>query len=141
MTDLAPQTGDIPVPFPSPLTQPFWDGCDRRELLFQRCRDCGKATHTPAYICAHCTSRALVWERSTGRGAVYSWTTVWRPQVPTFEVPYVAIIVTMDEGWEILSNLVGCPHDAVRVGLRVEVDFHEINGGVVLPYFRPIDEG
>jgi uncharacterized OB-fold protein len=141
MSFLAPQTGDIPVPYPSPLTQPFWDGCARGELLFQRCHDCGNATHTPAYICAHCTSQALTWERSAGTGSVYSWTTVWRPQVPTFEVPYTAIIVAVDEGWEMLSNLIGCPHDAVEVGMRVEVEFHEINGGVLLPYFRPLTEG
>jgi uncharacterized OB-fold protein len=58
--------------------------------------------------------------------------------MPTFEVPYTAIIVTMDEGWEILSNLIGCPHDRVEVAMRVEVDFHEITGGAVLPYFRPL---
>jgi uncharacterized OB-fold protein len=123
------------------LTQPFWDGCARHELLFQRCATCAQATHTPAYICAHCTSEELTWERSAGTGSIYSWTTVWRPQMPTFEVPYTAIVVTMDEGWEFLSNLIGCPHDAVEVGMRVEVEFHEVQGGAILPYFRPVTRG
>ena len=56
---------------------------------------------------------------------------------PSFEVPYAAIIVDMDEGWQILSNLIGCEHDAVEIGMRVEVEFHEMDGGFTLPYFRP----
>ena len=52
-------------------------------------------------------------------------------------MPYVAIIVDMDEGWQILSNLIGCPDDAAEIGMRVEVEFHEMEGGFTLPYFRP----
>jgi len=137
VTTLQPQTGAIPLPTPSVLSRPFWDGCNRGELLFQRCGVCGRATHTPAYICAHCTSPALTWERSAGTGSVYSWTTVWRPQMPEFEVPYVAIIVELDEGWHFLSNLIGCEVDDVEIGMRVEVEFHPVQGGFQLPYFGP----
>jgi uncharacterized OB-fold protein len=139
MTLLAPQTGTIPGPHPSELTQPFWDGCARGELLFQRCATCGLATHTPAFICAHCTSPALAWEVSAGTGSVYSWTTVWRPQTPAFVVPYQPIIVDVDEGFQLLSNLIGCEHDAVHVGMRVAVQFHAIADGTMLPYFMPED--
>jgi uncharacterized protein len=137
VTQLQPQRGVIPAPDPSGLSKPFWDGCQRGELLFQRCADCGAATHTPAYICSQCTSRALTWERSSGRGVVYSWTVVWRPQIPAFEVPYAPVIVDMDEGWQMLSNLVGCAVDDVAVGLPVEVEFHAVASGFQLPYFAP----
>jgi uncharacterized OB-fold protein len=105
--------------------------------LFQRCADCDGITHTPAVMCAHCVSRNLTWERSAGTGAVYSWTTVWRPQTPAFTIPYTAVIVDVDEGWQMLSNLIGCEHDAVDVGMRVEVEFHPLNDEITLPYFRP----
>jgi uncharacterized OB-fold protein len=44
----------------------------------------------------------------------------------------------MEEGWFILSNLVGCEDDAVAIGLRVEVVFHSSGGDddIVLPYFQ-----
>jgi len=138
MTLLQPQTGNIPRPTAGHFSQPYWDGCARGELLFQRCSDCNGITHTPALICAHCASRNLTWEKSAGTGAVYSWTAVWRPQTPDFTVPYVAVIVDMDEGWQILSNIIGCEHDAVEIGQRVAVEFHPITDGVMLPYFRPI---
>jgi hypothetical protein len=138
MTVLGPQTGAIPPPTPSVLSQPFWDACARGELLFQRCDECGHATHTPAFLCSNCASQSLRWERSSGRGTIYSWTAVWRPQVPAFEVPYVAVVVDVEEGWQMLSNVIGCTVDDVEVGMRVEVEFHPIPGGFTLPYFRAV---
>lgn len=141
MTLLQPQTGAIPTPHPTLVSQPYWDGAARGELLFQRCGVCNGITHTPAMVCAHCSARELTWEKSAGTGSVYSWTTVWRPQTPEFTVPYVAVIVEMDEGWHILANLIGIEHDAVHIDMRVAVEFHPINGGIHLPYFRPTDTG
>ncbi|HEV8298176.1 MAG TPA: OB-fold domain-containing protein [Acidimicrobiales bacterium] len=137
MTMLHPQTGDIPLPYPTVVSKAYWDGCARGELLFQRCADCHLITHTPALVCAHCSSRNLSWERSAGTGAIYSWTTVWRPQTPAFTVPYTAIVVDMDEGWQMLSNLIGCEPDDARIGMRVQVEFHPLRDGITLPYFRP----
>ena len=88
-------------------------------------------------MCAHCTSRRLSWERSTGVGAIYSWTVVWRPQSPAFTVPYAPVIVDVAEGWQILSHLIGCEPDDVAVGQRVAVEFHATESGFSLPYFRP----
>jgi hypothetical protein len=57
---------------------------------------------------------------------------------PAFVTPYVPIIVTMEEGWNVLSNLVGCEDDAVAIGKAVEVVFHNSGGAddIVLPYFQ-----
>jgi uncharacterized OB-fold protein len=140
MTWLEPQSGQITSPYPGVLSQPYWDACRRGELTFQRCADCGGATHTPAVVCAHCTSTALSWEVSSGRGTVYSWTTVWRAVTPAFVAPYVVVIVDVEEGWQMLANLIDCEHDAVQVGLPVTVTFHPLPDGAVLPYFRPAAE-
>lgn len=136
MTLLGAQIGDIPRPVPGPVSAPYWDGCREGRLLFQRCRECTAPTHTPAMLCSVCSSRELVWEQSSGRGVIYSWTRVWRPVTPAFEVPYVPLVVTMEEGWWMLANLVGCEHDAVAVGLPVEVEFHTFDDGFALPYFH-----
>ena len=141
MTMLRPQTGAITRPSPGPISEPYWEGCRVGELRFQRCDDCGGATHTPAVLCAHCSSSALHWEVSTGRGTVYSWTTVWRPVTPAFEVPYQPVVVAMEEGFWFLSCLVDCDHEAVHEGLEVEVMFHALDDGFVLPYVRPRTPG
>ncbi len=79
----------------------------------------------------------MTWEPSSGDGQLYSWTTVFRPQTPEFSVPYAPVIVDVEEGWQMLSCLVGCDHEAAAIGLPVEVEFHTTDGGVTLPYFRP----
>jgi uncharacterized OB-fold protein len=137
MTLLVPQTGAIPQPNPTVTSKVFWDGCARDQLLVQRCEDCHGTTHTPALICSHCCSRALRWEQSTGSGVVISWTTVWRPQTQEFVVPYSPVVVELSEGWQMLSNITGCEHDAVYIGMPVEVWFHPLSESVKIPYFRP----
>jgi uncharacterized OB-fold protein len=56
---------------------------------------------------------------------------------PDFTTPYAPVIVDLDEGYQMLSNLVGCTVGDVRVGLRVKVRFHRI-GERTLPYFEPL---
>ena len=58
--------------------------------------------------CAACGAATLTWERSAGRGRLYSWTVVWRPQHPTFHVPYAPSIIELDEGFWLMSAMVGC---------------------------------
>ena len=131
------QPPGIPLPRAWSLTQPHWDGCKRGELMVQRCEDCGRHVFIPQYACTSCLSEHLEWVPSSGRGTVYSYTTVHRPQQPAFETPYVCAIVELDEGWHMLTNLVGLEPDDVRIGMRVEVAFHAVSDEVTLPYFRP----
>jgi uncharacterized protein len=137
MTLLRPQPPGTPAPVPSLFSAPYWEGCARGELRFLRCANCHQALADAPRICWRCHSRELNWEVSEGRGRLYSWTIVWRPQTPEFTVPYVPIIVELEEGWQLLSNLIGCEHDAVRVGLPVELELHRLTESITLPYFRP----
>jgi len=53
-----------PVPHPSPLTQPYWDGMVAGKLRIQYCSACGKARHYPRYICDACHSFDVTWKDS-----------------------------------------------------------------------------
>ena len=48
-------------------------------------------------------------------------------------------MVDLDEGVRMISHLVDCPTEAVRIGMRVQVVFEEVEAGVTLPYFRPAE--
>ncbi|MGA8372051.1 MAG: OB-fold domain-containing protein [Acidimicrobiales bacterium] len=137
MTRLGPQPAGIPVPHPSQWSRPFWDGCAVGELRYQRCASCGQALFNPGPICRRCRSRDLHWQVSQGRGTVYSWTISWQPPSPGFVVPYAPVIVDLEEGYQMLSNVVDCDTADVAVGLDVEVSFCPVAEGVSLPYFRP----
>ena len=134
---LAAQHGLLPHSDPSVVTRPFWDGCAVGELRFQRCRGCRAAQFPPAETCRACTSADLAWERSAGLGTLYSWTVVHRPVTPAFSVPYAPAIVDLDEGYQMMTNLIGIAPDAITPGLAVRAEFHETGGGLRLPYFRP----
>ncbi|HLN17243.1 MAG TPA: OB-fold domain-containing protein [Acidimicrobiales bacterium] len=134
---LAPQPPGVPVPRPSLFSAPYWEGCRLGELRFSRCGSCGAAIADAPRCCHRCGSTDLSWEVSSGRGTVYSWTVVWRPQTPAFQVPYVPVIVQFEEGFFLLSSLIGCEVDDVAEGLAVAVEFHPCGDGESLPYVRP----
>ena len=56
---------------------------------------------------------------------------------PAFEVPYAVAIIDMDEGYQMMSNVIDCAIEDVSTGMRVQVDFREVSDDLVLPYFRP----
>jgi len=140
MNVLRPQPPGTPAPVPSPFSAPFWEGCRHEELRFLRCSQCHLAIADAARICSRCHSRDLRWEQSQGRGRLYSWTIVWRPQTPMFTVPYAVAIIELDEGIFAVSAIIGCTPDDLYEGLPLMVEFHPVNEEQKLPYFRPIGD-
>ena len=60
-----------------------------------------------------------------------------KPPYPWFEYPYIVVLVDLDEGIRLVSNLCDITPDAVTIGMEVEVFFAEFDDGPVLPQFRP----
>lgn len=138
MTLLEPRIEGTPVPNPSQISLPYWEGTRSGELRYQRCSDCGSANFGPGLACRQCRSRHLTWEVSSGEGSLYSWTVVWRPQTPAFEVPYAPAIVRLDEGYDMISAVVGCDPGELHENMRLAVVFHALTDEVTLPFFRPV---
>jgi uncharacterized protein len=139
MVLLQPQVGPLPIHPPGPLSAPFWEGAAAGELRFPRCRACGHADFPIAPHCRYCLEDALDWEVSAGVGTVYSYTVVWRPVTPAFTTPYAPAVIAVDEGFSLMTNLIGLETDDLAIGLRVIVEFVALTGGVTLPYFRPLE--
>ncbi|GLE54589.1 Zn-ribbon domain-containing OB-fold protein [Mycobacterium montefiorense] len=131
---LQPQPGPLPHAS-SPLSVPFWQGCQSDELRYQRCDTCGLANFPPTEHCRQCLSAELQWENSGGVGEIYSWTVVYRPVTPEFEPPYAPAIITLDEGYQMLTNIVGVAPQDLAIGMRVRVHFHVVGPDLTLPYF------
>jgi hypothetical protein len=82
-------------------------------LHFQRCGGCGALLGYPRVLCPGCGSRELSWERSAGRGTVYSATTVHAR-----EGSHGVCLVDLEEGVRVMAA--GTPAIGARVELRVE---------------------
>ena len=128
-----------PVPVPTAESQEYWAGCKRHELLIQRCRSCGRFQFYPRAVCTGCLSQDLEWAKASGRGTVYSYSVVYRAPSKAFaaDAPYATAIVELEEGVRMMSNVVGCPPEEVRIGMPVEVVFEDVSDEIALPKFRP----
>jgi uncharacterized OB-fold protein len=128
------------LPVPTPLTERYWQAAQNRQLALQRCRDCRAFTHLPAEQCRFCGSEHAAFEPVSGRGAVDTFSVVHRTFAPGFagRVPYVIAWIALDEqpGLRVFGNVLGIPAERVRIGLRVELMFEEVDGFGLMPNFR-----
>ena len=128
------------LPRPTPETAPFWAGCREQKLLVQRCNDCGHNQFYPRILCTVCASDQVDWVAATGRGKVKSFTIVRRPVTAAYadDTPYVIALIELDEGPTMMSNVVQCDVDAVRIGMPVAVSFEAWSDDITMPLFRPV---
>jgi uncharacterized protein len=124
----------LPAPAVTPEAAEFWDAAARGELLVPWCRSCTSHYWYPRPNCPHCGSGETELRRSPGTGTVYS-VSVTRRAGP---VPYAIAYVTLDEGVTMLTQIVDCDLDAIRIGDRVQVVFTATEGGPPVPVFRPL---
>jgi uncharacterized OB-fold protein len=131
-----------PHPQPTPLTQPFWDACQRSELVAQRCSDCERFRHYPQPLCPHCICSEYRWEKLAGTGQIHSYAISHRAFHPAWEehVPYVIATIELDEGIRMVCDLLGTDPDSVEIGQKVVAEFAEMPGQGTMPRFRVVSE-
>lgn len=135
---MAEYTGPLPVP--SPETRPFWEAARGHRLELPFCRPCGAFFYYPRAACPRCLSADIAWRPVSGRGTLHTFTVVHRGQKGfPLGPPYVIAVVQLDEGPRMMTNLVDCVPDpaAIRIGMPVEVVFHDATPEIALPLFRP----
>ena len=130
-----------PLPLLEGLTAEFYAFCKQGRLHFQRCASCRAWRHVPREMCAECGSWEWSWEPSSGRGVVFSWTVVARALHPAFQddTPYAPVIVEMEEGVRLLSQVEGVAPGDLVIDMPVEVFFEAVAREVWLPKFRPVE--
>jgi uncharacterized protein len=128
-----------PKPVADQETRGYWEGAGRHELVLQRCRRCGTVQHRPRAQCVTCLGGEIEHLVASGRGTVWTFTVTEQNQAPPFRdaTPYVLAYVELEEGPRLLTNVVGCPPDAVRIGLPVVAEFRADADGLAVPVFRP----
>ncbi|MEU8135325.1 bifunctional MaoC family dehydratase N-terminal/OB-fold nucleic acid binding domain-containing protein [Streptodolium elevatio] len=120
--------------------QAFWDGIDEGKLLIQRCANCQTLRLPFGPGCNKCAS--LEWDtiEAAGGGTIYSHVTMHYPKFAAFDMPYAVALVELDEGVRTLSNIEGIPHDEVRIGMRVQLEFVQHDADLKVPAFRPVEQ-
>jgi hypothetical protein len=128
-----------PLPEITPAMTPFWEAARRHQLVVQRCRGCGARRFPARDTCSRCLGHEADWVPVTGRGTVFSFAVMHQVYHPGFAdaVPYAVVVVELEEGARLVSNLLDCPVGEITIGMPVEVAFDDVTPEVTLPKFRP----
>jgi uncharacterized protein len=126
-----------PAPILTEDNHTFWEAAREARLVAQRCRDCGQLRHPPRPMCPACHSVERQVVELAGTGVVYSYSILHHPQHPSFSYPVIAVLVDLDEGVRVLSNLVDAGAGEVHIGMAVEVAFESTADDMTVPVFRP----
>jgi uncharacterized protein len=127
MTSYLPAGLPAPIPESDGLSEPYWRGTRRGELMVQRCRNCQTWVWGPEWICHQCHCFDLDWRAVEGKGRIYSWERVWHPVHPALKDhgPYIVVLVELPSADNIrmIGNLLGDPARDVPIGAEVEAVF------------------
>ncbi|HEU0168834.1 MAG TPA: Zn-ribbon domain-containing OB-fold protein [Chloroflexota bacterium] len=139
-----PDTLPAPAPPITFETKEFWEGTTQGKLLLPRCNACQTLIWYPRLFCPNCGSEDIGWQQASGRGTIYSYTVNRRPNENAAyraeggaPLVYVLAYVELAEGPRIMTNIVDCDPDTVKVGMPVSVVFHDTGQGSALPRFKP----
>ncbi|KQX95821.1 Zn-ribbon domain-containing OB-fold protein [Variovorax sp. Root473] len=122
----------LAAPLVDASSEAFWSAARDGRLTTRRCQSCGKLHWYPRPICPYCQGDTD-WEALSGLGSVYSVSVTRKAGPHAYAIAYV----TLDEGITVLSNIVDCDLDTVRIGQRVKVVFKSAEDGQPVPMFAP----
>lgn len=134
-----PTSLPVPVPAISPETEDFWAATAKEKLLLRRCNRCDTIIWYPRALCPVCSGFDTSWSEASGSGIVYSFTVVHRSTTDGFResTPYIIAYVELTEGPRVMTNIVNCESDTVKIGMPVQIVFHDTGKGCALYRFKP----
>ena len=128
------QDRKLPDPLLNVGDERYFEAAGQGKLLLKKCSDCGQVHHFPRGICPHCFSSKVDWVEAKGTGTIYSYS-VTRRAGP---IPYCIAYVTLDEGITVMTNIVDCDLDTVKIGQKVKLTFKPSTSGTAIAMFAPV---
>jgi uncharacterized OB-fold protein len=122
----------MPSPPANLESAPFYAAAVEGRFLIRRCSECQRAHWYPRAVCPFCPGET-VWEEASGRGVIYSFSVMRRVAAP-FALAYV----TLAEGPTMMTNLVDCDFDGLRIGQNVRLVWKSTEGGPPVACFTPV---
>ena len=115
-----------------PENAPFWEAARNGQLLLKHCRACGKVHYYPRPLCPLCLSDQTEWLPASGEGSIHTFSVMRR-----VKEPYAIAYVDLAEGVTMLTNIVDCDLDALRIGQPVRLCWRTAEDGTPIPVFAP----
>jgi uncharacterized OB-fold protein len=127
-----------PLPHIDDSNRPYWQGLQEGRVRFLTCAACDRMRVYTFRKCPHCGSEDSVWTELRGTGEIWSLARFHQVYFEGFraEVPYTVVIVQLDDGPRVYSNIVQTEAEYVRIGARVTPVFEPVTEEVTLLKFR-----
>ena len=103
----------------------YSDALKKDKLLGLKCQECGAVTIPPKMVCRQCTSPDMEIIELNGKGVIQTFTVVnVAAEGREPEVPYIIVLVGLDEGPWLMGNLIDIDPAAATmelIGKRVKM--------------------
>ena len=126
------QERKIQAPQPNLETKAFWDAAAEGKLMIGKCTACRATCYYPRAMCPVCFSDKTELQQASGKGTIYTYSVMRRAPIP-----YAIAYVTLAEGPTMMTNIVDCDLDKIRIGQAVRLVFKPSDGGPPVPMFTP----
>jgi uncharacterized OB-fold protein len=127
-----------PAPLVTKANESFWAATAEGRFQLQRCNECDTVLWFPRRHCPSCWTENVSTFNASGTGVIYSFTIIRKGAMAYKDSgPFVVAYVELAEGPRVMTNIVECDVETVKVGMPVEVVFHDTGEGNALYRFRP----
>ncbi len=121
----------------------------RYNLVGTTCPQCGAMSFPPRQVCPQCGAEGSEPYAFSGRGSVWSFTTIYEPPTGYEEItPYTVALVQLEEGPLVTAGLTDLGETKPEIGMEVEMVTRRLRqdgderGMLIYGYkFRPLLAG
>ena len=100
--------------------------------MIGKCSACGQVHYYARALCPFCFSDRTQLQQASGSGTIYTYSVMRRTPIP-----YAIAYVTLAEGPTVMTNIVDCDLDKIKIGQTVKLVFKPSDGGPPVPMFTP----
>jgi uncharacterized protein len=120
------------------FSKAYWDATREKKLLLQYDPHSKRYQHYPRPVGIATGHTAMEWREVSGRGEIFTFTIARRTREPfAGNEPFYIVMVTLNEGVNVMANMVHCMQDRMKIGLRVKPYWAPLPNGTHLLMFAP----
>ena len=126
------------LPVITQFERKFWDGLAARQLLIQKCPECGNAQFPPSPVCTACLSDRVQWTPCSGKATLWSRVTFHKQYLDPYPAPYGVALARLEERPIVTGRISDENTASLKFDDPLNIEFRETADGTVVLEFTPV---